>query len=525
LRGKGIACTETALRLVEDGVLDDDGKSICVRLYSACEIDERARELLLLRQGIHAPEHVFGDILDRVEGVVLAKLIKLQTKFLEKAQQAGLTDKKRGKLGKQMVAAMRALLETMPFTDTAHCHRHGKQCPLKPCGPDGKAITEQMLIDAAGTTCKAWSHMRRGSCRAKWLHESTLPCLVWIYWLKHYAPDAFLHECTARFDHTQISMTLQDFFTVPLVFSPVDIGIPSHRLRKYTIGINVVKRCVGLLSDDGERVTYTCIEVARLTASEADIREGWAACFQKMFFSTLAATASVFLQATDDQVDAFADEILESRGLVRVPDFKFHAVLKAADFQRMLGYRSLIKQKLFCNRLKSDCIIVDLQQTSGYMNFRTSAPVILTHSMFYAFPTGSLMSLRHGTSRLLLPLEYLAVQAFPIDVKAMAPGEPDGEAGPLRDLHKRHFPWAFDDFTDFRLAHYTQLIGNSMNIAAVGSILLFVLCMCGDRIAPAAQPRGAKRTATGSSMKRPAAAAVVAHAAVHASRRRPAASK
>ena len=52
----------------------------------------------------------------------------------------------------------------------------------------------------------------------------------------HHAPDVVVVECTRTFNHGDLISLLNEKYSVnPLVFSPSDLGIPSERIRKYTV--------------------------------------------------------------------------------------------------------------------------------------------------------------------------------------------------------------------------------------------------------------------------------------------------
>jgi hypothetical protein len=484
-----------------------------VRVYSCCEIDPKPRSLLLNRCRGHIPEHVFGDVLDRVAPKYLAILKKIEAKYLQQSRAGGTTDKQKARLGKRMLSDMIAVLETAEFLSTAECYKHGRQCPLVPDLRPG-----ELHVDASGTTCVAWSNMRKGSSHhGKWLHTSTLPFLVWMYWIKLTRPDLFVHECVARFDSAVFEETLDAYTLLPLVFAPVDLGVPAHRRRKYTIGWDTAKRLLGHVRDDGtssgQRVSWVQHNGEKDTdESKLQARLDWTAEFKSMFFAKPASSASIYLQATDEMVLDFANAALTLRGITPRPGLRQEVALRGAEFQRMLGYRAAIRTKIFLKGLRTDCIIVDLQQTSGYVGCGSPwAPTLLTRSALFSFDCSSRSSMSSGRSRLLLPWEYFAIHSFPICLATLLEQHPDtaddaddgNSRSVLQKLHLVHFPWNRDDFQAFDSLGIQMMVGNSMNITAVGTVLLMALSLCGDVLPPALEP---SKVVPRAARKRPAAA-------------------
>ena len=82
--------------------------------------------------------------------------------------------------------------------DCFFCERQehpGELCPVSPrLGAD---YNDHLWMEMAGMPCDAWSNIGPG---ARWLHESTLPSLVWAYSTNYYEPDSVTLECTKGLD-------------------------------------------------------------------------------------------------------------------------------------------------------------------------------------------------------------------------------------------------------------------------------------------------------------------------------------
>ena len=127
---------------------------------------------------------------------------------------------------------------------------HNEKCPWVPRADP--QLRDLLWLETAGATCLAWTTIGDGS---QWLHESTLPCLVWAFSMRFAEPDGILHECTPAFDSGTLTQTLNSCskskprHRYPVgrrLSSPIYkeeshiicltvLGIPSKRARRYTI--------------------------------------------------------------------------------------------------------------------------------------------------------------------------------------------------------------------------------------------------------------------------------------------------
>ena len=149
----------------------------------------------------------------------------------------------------ELVCQLKTVLREVEFLEEAYCLHHDRMCPVNPrCVPGQE---EKLWVEVAGTTCCPWSAMGAG---LEWLDKATAPCLAWAFSLLYYLPDIILHECTPRFSegtlieilghvedaghsvHARPTPEGQElaYRMESEVFSPVDLGVPTQRKRKYS---------------------------------------------------------------------------------------------------------------------------------------------------------------------------------------------------------------------------------------------------------------------------------------------------
>ena len=154
------------------------------------------------------------------------------------------------KLATGLVRRLSAELAKVEFAETSWCATHQRRCPVSPRGDP--RWRDALWLEGAGTTCCPWSRMSPG---LHWLDAATLPCLAWAYACRFYEPDVIVHECVPDFAAGSLSKIMSEdgqqlksvyARPVPLsalphyeahseVISPVDLGIPAARPRRYTV--------------------------------------------------------------------------------------------------------------------------------------------------------------------------------------------------------------------------------------------------------------------------------------------------
>ncbi|CAE7524520.1 unnamed protein product [Symbiodinium sp. CCMP2456] len=495
----GLGTAELALRMLErqfaSHVAEGEPSSGIV-LYSACEKDPTARSMLLNHTAeAFNPQHVFGDILSRVPAEQLCVLKDIESDFLHRSEQlckdAQLSTVDRSdlkdSLGAEMMEMFLHKLDQCTFSERDWCYVHKRRCPLCPVRePDAE------YGEIAGTTCVAWSSMRQAnSSSGKWLHRSTLPCLVWLFWLQKVQPSWYLHECVVRFDASALIQRLSQYLTLSFVFSPVDFGIPVHRQRRYTFGINLESHTLSdvLVQTMGEKLCGFRSPSSKPYDWSVDddkqhresVQMSLWTVFKQMFFHDVTAGCDVFLQAPRSMVQKYIEGLADAKGISRQSSSDGHgldvtAVLSGAHFQRLVGYRALVRE----SGSTEGWYVMDLEQTSGFKGRITSiVPCLLRNSTLCMLQatgsvegaSGAFPPLPTSSTRLVMPVEVFALQGFPLVLRS-----------DLCQKWAEFFPWSIDwIIRSFSGKEILQLAGNGMHLQAVGTMLALVLSLAQKR--------------------------------------------
>ena len=189
----GVGMAEIGLDFVSQAMARAD-IDITVACCSQTELDETCQACL-------GGQHVFGDILERVEERVVQKLTKAQEKYgdrFEKARAAApknASDLKQSfedQFLKEAAKILDQALRDNKFKETAHCYRCNAQCNW------GPRPTDAWWVECAGNTCTPWAD--RGKRRG-YLDPAAIPALVWLWSLSVYDfPDIILNENVPGFD-------------------------------------------------------------------------------------------------------------------------------------------------------------------------------------------------------------------------------------------------------------------------------------------------------------------------------------
>ena len=207
----------------------------------ATDIDACCRRVIMEHTpGPERPTCMFRDLLERLDQHFLEQCRGIVLAFRKKAVGLGKSELK--KIGKELLDVLVGEFESRLqsgkplLLGEAYCVRHQKNCHTH-CPTTSGAIS----MVAGGNSCVDWSVM--GS-RSGVLGEGILPLLTWLYEVRVCQPDWVLQECTEHFQHCIVEQTLGQHgqylsFTVPM--SPIDLGIPASRPRKFTLSILAAK--------------------------------------------------------------------------------------------------------------------------------------------------------------------------------------------------------------------------------------------------------------------------------------------
>ena len=451
-----------------------------VFLYSACECDATTRQMLLgpgHRDSCFVPEHVFGDITSRVPVDVLGRLKAAEFEHLEQA--AGIAanpslskqdkEERKDALGQSLLSVFLSELSRCKFVAKDWCYKHNAMCPLLPA----KSSDHIEHGEIAGSTCVAWSKLRstQSTAQSKWLHKSTLPCLVWMFWTAQASPDWFIHECVQSFDAQMLVQTVSQYLTASIVFSPTLFGLPSNRHRRYTFGINAA-RCLwhqdlldaGFADEPGSTTTRHAQKL-----------------FSFVFGREIMVGCEVYLVASDKVVAKWARDAASDKGLDHLggPNMDMKLCLSGAQFQRFIAYRDLLRQKKMEGGTFTS-FVVNLEQTAGFQPHASHiVPALLTQSnlcVLHAQPAaGATSSVSPSAEvRLVLPIEHFAMLSFPLP-EAVRSSVPESATRKWACTFPWDVAWLQREIGDRMMR---RLTGNGMNLHAVGSVLAVILAGC-----------------------------------------------
>jgi hypothetical protein len=221
------------------------GPGVSFHMHGSVERDAKCLETLRLHRSSSRPAHIFQDVLDRIPEEVAKQLQQRAAALRRKVgllvqracQTTGTQDieKTRAKhvneLGSKFLRHAKQKLGQLDWSacNASWCIVHGQSCSLRPAASPG-----DLWIELAGSTCVAWSTMGAGW---GWLDPSTVPCLTWAFWAARAGPDGIIHENVRPFDwqfFNDPDIFGERFWIASMCHSPVDLGVPANRPRRYT---------------------------------------------------------------------------------------------------------------------------------------------------------------------------------------------------------------------------------------------------------------------------------------------------
>ena len=381
--------------------------------------------------GSTAPCHVMGDILERVGKGTISDLKSLLARYRAKAlKQMQKSDKDACRdLGQEyMQKAMKIMTSSKTrFKKTAHCYVCDGQCAIHP--PE-EIRGNALYVVAGGHTCTAWS--RFGSQHG-WLHESSIPFLVWTFDLLKAKPDAVIEECTALFDWEifESIFTASGYKVERVVFSPEDEGFPCKRPRNYVLARRV-----------------KTVEISMPFELET---------LQKNFWKRVVSDARIFFRAPKSAVRKHMEEVARSRHLCTDAGIEYGC----ADLLTYSQRERLVEYQAMAERANLDFMCAQVLQNPSFLGkVGPIVPTLLCQSMIYG---RSLSDEGAAVDRLLLPYEHLGVLGLPVLLPRSHP------------LHERlpKFLRFSSKLPSSKLLR--QVAGNGMHVCQVGTVLLVLL--------------------------------------------------
>lgn len=377
--------------------------------YSGCEFDPLPRRCLQAHPACSRPAHIFEDVLDRVSRDCRAQLQHIldQCRRRHEVATAGRPKEEekamREDMGNEMVAQMLELLTPDAFLEKAFCVSCGQACFINPrqagCVPPGAQWCE-----VAGTTCVSWSNM---GGRGGWLHESTVPALVWAMSMRAWRPDLILHECAPAFDGQVLDCILNGFDLA------IAQSVPKQSLSRGcalehntgTFAMQTAVFCPRQLGAGAMRKRrYSAWHLRANAVPDASTQ------FSDVFFKQPRLTGSCYFVLDDSQARAALAKSAAKRswpgsGGSEEPSHK--ELLPAAFRVRLAAYAKAAARQGLVDKEGNWCMsscFVNASQTVGFAGLPRSPCVgaLIKNSVVF-----DLVS-----ERLLTPVEHFAVQGY-----------------------------------------------------------------------------------------------------------------
>ena len=467
----GLGAAETvAVQIVEEVRLRRKGSLASnfapVVVHAACDLLRESHTALENHEPQSRPRHMFRNVLDRLFPEDKQHLILLQNKCLKEGKQVrnnlreamqrqGIESKQvvriaTKRIGDRMFAQMCKFLDKVEFRDVSECTVHpGCDCPWIPRADE--SIANRLWIEAAGSTCVAWSAMGSGK---NWLHESTLPCLVWAYSMRFAEPDGVLHECTPTFQQQKLFAILNSgrggndptpryhvgrqsqvarYKMQSHVINPVDRHIPTSRRRRYTMFF--CDHVMGFVEGIG------CEQVYQRIGDPPD-------------------TMAVYMVATEAMIADAATQAQKKHGVEAGDLFSDTEAIEpqyawsSGEYIQSQGFLALARERHFLvnGEWQVPVVPADLSQTPGFSKSVSSlmCPCLLRHTHLVDLV---------GQRDVQVP-ELFLIQGFPHPALVSK----DDAKG---------FPFVCTDFLPE--TKLKQMLGNTMHLSSVGDILGFML--------------------------------------------------
>ena len=212
-----------------------------------------------------------------------------------------------------------------------------------------------------------------------------------------------------------------------MVFSPIDLGLPVNRSRRYT-----------LVFPSPASPLYGKVLFNK------DF-------FQPLVFRRLLLKGSVYLKAPQNLVDGLVDQMAEAKGLPPRPPghhYGFQAAMPTGERMRMLTHLEKVQETMLCDL----DVNAEIAQNPGYSKSMSIVPTLVRNSVIYNFQA----------DREFLVLELLASQGLPYFLPDEHPFTREMPGEFLNELAK---------IPDRKLK---CICGNAMNMAQVGSVIAMI---------------------------------------------------
>jgi hypothetical protein len=423
----GMGGAEMAMHSVVSALASVIHITLETTFWRACDSD-RSCQTVLSAEGAAGPKHVFPDLTSRVSdwtNTQMKRVISHSTAHIGMKRFNGMAERDAVKVVSAWArGALVDIMDKATFDDDKreYCYK----CDDNRCRVYGPPGFRQgfLRLAVAGTTCTSWSSM---GTRRMWASDTAVPFMVWLFEVRATLPHMVVHECTPEFDWVVFNVVLGAFYVIStIVFSPVQLGIPASRPRRYTL---LVLR------------TSATLTLSLTTTT-----------FAELFYRQCSVLGHVFWSAPSNLIAKYIDDLRTKLLLPEHrPDGSEWTMLQAMSSAKRGSVHRL--QRL-CSRMQLPLkYIVNLSQSAARFRSTEYVPALTTNTVaLWSMPC----------QRLLIPAEYLSVQCIPI-------------FDDNRELESR---FAIERLTlNGKLSNkaVSRLAGNGMNLAAAGAVLFFGL--------------------------------------------------
>ena len=233
-----------------------------------------------------------------------------------------------------------------------------------------------------------------------------------------------IHECTPLFTEWVLHRVLGDLYYIECkVFCPTDLGMPSQRRRKYTL-LRLKSAVVRHLMFGGENSD-----------------------FERLTFRSVVLPGDIYCQASPKQWDSFCVETALAAGATTrncASLDRARGLVSDARRRRWSAYERLHEDPKYLGKDRAD---ISQNATTSFRVLSANVPTLCRNS--------DLVNLKLG--RVFHPLEYTHALNIPIFGK-------EEDICVTRGIFERLSP-----------VQVSHLAGNGMNLAQIGSIIMFAL--------------------------------------------------
>lgn len=413
--------------------------------YSSCEVEPSLQALLADSFAFVRPQHIFGDILDRIPKEHRCKMDSMLAQLPPKRSRAKCpdTDARRRNVYNQIGEYMRAhKFDIFGKGCSAPCRAHGGKCCLvmheDPLDVDGHSMPRPLKLNISGPICCGWSSIGQ---RHGLSHPSAYPWHCFLTQREVADEDMFIIENSVHFPPSIVVERLGHTHELRFIMcGPEDLGWPTTRKRIYIIGVR--------------RETFIWAADRHSSGGGKDDEHNSTQHFLSLFGRSVQLDGDIFLLDDDDtrretyQACARAQTTISPN--VKTQDIKLLDIIPACYRKHYYGYM----QQYQASESLCSCFIADLHQNPckrpmcGYM-----LPTQLTHGLQYSFSAGKVFTHK----------ELLAAMGNPV-----LSGFADNDLWP--------YQWY-----QLRASKFQHASGNTMHGHVVSAVLMYALSFSARR--------------------------------------------